>query len=89
MIKESNSQGMKFRSSTIYKIVDDGKLNESWSDRLGGMQIKVERKEENQISTTLIGEIKDQAALSGVLNSLYDLQMAVISVTILNEIPNN
>ena len=72
-----------------YRIRVTGGVNESWSDRLGGMQIKVERKEENQISTTLIGEIKDQAALSGVLNSLYDLQMAVISVTILNEIPNN
>jgi hypothetical protein len=30
--------------------------------------------------TTLEGELRDQAALAGVLNSLYELHLTVISV---------
>ena len=35
--------------------------------------------------TILIGHLKDQAALSGVLNALYDLHLPVISVELLDE----
>jgi hypothetical protein len=30
--------------------------------------------------TTLFGDLPDQAALAGVLNTLYDLHLAVLSV---------
>jgi hypothetical protein len=36
--------------------------------------------------TILIGHLKDQGALSGVMNALYDLHLPVISVEHLDEI---
>ena len=33
--------------------------------------------------TTLVGRVKDQAELSGVLNTLYELQLPLLSVKIL------
>ena len=82
------STGLSFKKAAIYKIVVQGILEESWSDRYRGMQISVERKKGKVIFSTLIGEIRDQSALSGILNALYDSHLTVISVNMLSEIEN-
>ena len=82
------SKGINFKKEAVYKIVVNGVLNESYSRRLPAMQIIVSKENRNKPFTTLIGEIKDQAALSGILNSLYDMQYTVISVNMLSEIEN-
>ena len=33
---------------------------------------------------TLVGRLKDQAELSGVLNSLYDLRLSILKVEVVN-----
>jgi hypothetical protein len=57
-----------------------GDLDESWSDRLGGLTITPSEKEGKQIITTLSGSIIDQAALFGVLKALYDMRLPLLSV---------
>ncbi len=74
-----------FKKEAIYRIVVDGFIDESWSDQFGGMQILVEKKKGARTVSILIGEIKDQSALSGILNNLYDMQFTVISVNMLFE----
>ncbi len=74
-----------FKKEAIYRIVVDGFIDESWSDQFGGMQILVEKKKGSRTVSILIGEIKDQSALSGILNNLYDMQFTVISVNMLFE----
>ena len=74
-----------FQKPAVYKIIVQGEMDENWSDRLGGMQISVTREKDNQPQTELIGKINDQAALSGVLNTLYDFQFTIISLNILKE----
>jgi len=32
--------------------------------------------------TTLVGRLRDQAELSGVLNSLYDLRLSILKVEV-------
>lgn len=81
--------GFNFKKAAIYKIVVNGMIDESWSDRYSGMQISIERKKGKAIITTLVGEIRDQAALSGILTNLYEMHMTVISVNMLSEIENN
>ena len=66
--------------SSIYRIRVRGELDKKWSDRLGGMVISTERSAEGHPHTTLEGRLRDQAALSGVLNTLYELHLAVVSV---------
>lgn len=75
----------KFHSPAVYKIIVAGALSKSWSERLGGMQVNVAHAKEEDPVTILIGQINDQAALSGVLNTLYDNHLPIISVNMLND----
>jgi hypothetical protein len=75
----------KFQSPAVYKIKINGAINENWSERLGGMQINVERSKSSEPVTVLIGKINDQTALSGVLNTLYENHLPIISVNMLDE----
>ena len=72
-----------FQKPALYKIQVQGELKESWSERLQGMQINVERNPDAKPESILIGQIDDQAALSGVLNTLYNFNMTIISVQML------
>jgi len=49
-----------------------------------GLQLSVEKGEGQKYVSTLIGKIDDQAALSGILNMLYDMHITVISVQMLS-----
>jgi len=67
-----------------YRIEVEGSLDESWSDRLGGMRIKTRQRADQTAVTTLTGRMRDQAELTGVLNSLYNqLHMAILKVEVL------
>ena len=78
-----------YKKDAIYKIVVKGKVDDSWSDSFRGMQITVKMSGRNIVTSTLIGEIADQTALTSILNSLYDMHFTVISVNMLSEIENN
>ena len=66
-----------------YRIRVQGALDESWSERLAGMRISSESRGDQAVVTTLIGSVLDQAALSGVLETLYDLRLTLLSVEML------
>lgn len=67
-----------------YRIRVLGFLDESWSERLCGLRITASSREDQEGPTTeLVGHLRDQAELSGVLNTLYDLHMALVSVEML------
>jgi hypothetical protein len=78
-----------FKKPAVYKIVVQGEIDESWADRLYDMQINVERQKGKQTISSVVGEITDQSALSGILNTLYELQMTVVSVKMLSETRND
>ena len=54
-----------------------GQLDESWSDWLEGLEIKLLDNGEMILS----GYIGDQAALMGILNKLHGLNLALLSVS--------
>ena len=85
MNEDKKIQGLYFKKSAIYKIVVEGELDDSWSERLG-LQITVQKRTGRKPISTLVGNIADQAALSSVLNSLYDMHLAVISVNMLTDV---
>lgn len=74
-----------FTKPAFYKIKVLGDLSEQWSNRLGGMQITVDRSKNHDPVSVLVGRINDQAALAGVLNSLYGLHMSILSVSIMKD----
>lgn len=63
-----------------YSIRVQGNLEKSWSDRLSGMEISKSRRKCQVPMTILVGQLRDQAALIGVLNTLYELHLPILSV---------
>ncbi len=63
-----------------YHILVQGLLSSYWSTRLGGMEITVQEPASEPPVTVLTGEVRDQAALIGVLNALYDMRCTVLKV---------
>ena len=68
-----------------YRICVDGALSEDWIQRLGNMSITTRKRKDYKRVTTLVGTVVDQAALSGVLNTLYELHLTLLSVEFLGE----
>jgi hypothetical protein len=62
-----------------YCIRVQGVLGESWSEYLG-MTVEVEHNEAQHPITKLTGRVADQAALFGLLDSLYNLGFPLLSV---------
>ena len=54
-----------------------GHLDKSWSDWLEGLEVTLLENGE----MLLCGQIEDQAALMGVLNKLYGLNLTLLSVS--------
>ena len=75
----------KFENPGIYKIIVEGSLAENWSDRLAGMRITASETDNNSPTATLVGHLRDQAQLSGVLNSLYELHLPIRLVEYLHK----
>ncbi len=59
-----------------YRIKVSGSMPESWIDRMGGMRIVAA----SSAHTTLEGWLPDQAALKGVLETLYELRLSIEEV---------
>ena len=76
---------LEFEGPASYRIRVLGHLDDSWSDRLGGMVITRAFTEDKQPMTILIGHLQDQAALSGVMNALYGLHLPVLSMELLDD----
>ena len=63
----------------VYQIKVQGNLDDRWSDWFSGLTVVVGDERENPPVTTLTGLI-DQAALRGILNKIWDLNLTLISV---------
>jgi len=59
-----------------FEIRLKGHLDDSWSDWLEGLEVKLL----NNGEMILFGQIGDQAALMGILNKLYGLNLTLLSV---------
>jgi hypothetical protein len=80
VIKEREDQAPTMHGPSIYEIHVRGHLEEKWSDQLGGLQIKPAQMPGGQQETIIVGHFVDQSALTGVLNTLYELHLPVVSV---------
>jgi hypothetical protein len=84
-IDESSKEGQEeFSTGThggFFEIHVKGQLDESWSDWLEGLEVNLLENEEMILS----GHIGDQAALLGILNRLYGLNIALLSVNVIKK----
>jgi len=66
------------KGKTIIKI--QGHLDKEWKNSFEGMKISYEGD-----STILIGNLKDEAQMHGVLNIIRDLNLKLISINSVEE----
>lgn len=69
-----------FKKPALYQIKIDGVVHSDLSERLAGMQITTEQKKSGKQVSILIGIVRDQGALSGILNTLYEQHLSILSV---------
>lgn len=62
-----------------YQITVDGSVDDAFIKALNGMSV-IHNQVKDKTLSTLTGELRDQSALNGILNTLYDYQFSVISV---------
>ena len=74
-----------FSQPATYRITVEGHLDDSWSDRLDCMAITTRSHGDHGVTTTLVGRVRDQAELFGVLNTLYELHIPLLAVKFLPE----
>lgn len=77
---------LKFEAPATYRIQIQGHLDDSWSDRLGGMVITRAYTQDSQPMSILTGSLLDQAALVGIMNAIYGLHLSVFSVELIDEV---
>lgn len=70
--------------STTYTIIIQGHLKGKWADWLNGMVVHIEKREDPVIQTTITVHVPDQAALRGILNKLWDLNLTLKAVNLQN-----
>jgi hypothetical protein len=63
----------------VYQIKVQGNLDDRWSDWFSGLTVQPTDEGEDCPVTTLTGPI-DQAALRGILNRIWDLNLTLVSV---------
>lgn len=74
-----------FTSPGMYCIKVRGKIDKRFSGYFGGMKISSEEQAGKKPITTLLGELKDQSALVGILNALYGLHLTILSIKTISQ----
>jgi hypothetical protein len=77
---DNNMVSFSNTSGGFFEIRVKGHLDKSWSEWLGGLEVKLLDNGEMKIS----GYIADQAALMGILTKLYSLNLTLLSFNAVN-----
>ena len=72
--------GAQFAGTGCYQIKVLGHLDSNWATRIGAMTVRFEIDGDKGEVTVLEGAVDDQAELAGILNTLYELHLPLISV---------
>jgi len=79
MVQSDNRKQYLFNGPGKYRICVKGSLDESLSERLGGLRITTGNLK-GQAVTELTGLLRDQARLAGVLSALYEMHLTILLV---------
>ncbi len=71
---------VEFAGPVRYRVVVQGELGAQWADRLGDLAITTAINGDGVAQTTLSGRFADQAALNGLMETLYGLHLPIIRV---------
>jgi hypothetical protein len=68
-----------------YEIKVTGRLDDRWSDWFSGLKVTETYENHSESVTTLVGTL-DQAALRGVADRIWDLNLVLVSIIPIEEV---
>ena len=84
MQQSGYEKNFSFNRPGNYRVRVQGVLDKKWSERLGGLRITTSKTGDQKSVTVLQGRVSDQAELAGVLSTLYQRHLTLLSVEHLN-----
>ena len=84
MQQSGYEKNFSFNRPGNYRIRVQGFLDKKWSERLGGLRITTSKTGDQKSVTVLQGRVSDQAELAGVLSTIYQRHLTLLSVEHLN-----
>jgi hypothetical protein len=81
------NKGLTIHSPGTYEIRVQGYVDASWSEYVGGVNLRIQSQSDEPPVTAIRGEFDDQAALTGALNHLTDLGFPLLSVALIGSGP--
>ena len=84
MQQSGYGKNFSFNRPGNYRIRVQGFLDKKWSERLGGLRITTSKTGDQKSVTVLQGRVSDQAELAGVLSTIYQRHLTLLSVKLLN-----
>jgi hypothetical protein len=79
-----NRKALSFSAPALYRVTVQGHIRPSTAAHLGRLRVISTDCTTPPGVTVLEGELRDQAELSGILNTLYDLHLPILEVTVLD-----
>jgi hypothetical protein len=83
------NKSIKFSEPASYLISVQGKLPETIVDNFEGIENFTVTETNKSIITLITIKIKDQAHLSGLMNTIYDWRFPILKVECEGEIPKD
>jgi len=81
MPRRKSMKSFPFDNPGNYRIRVLGSLDESLAEKLGGLRITAgSLKDQEGPFTELVGKVRDQAELSGILETVYEMHLTLLSV---------
>jgi len=77
---QESRKSLTFGHPRNYRIRVQGYLDKKWSERLGGFHITTSKTGDQKSVTVIEGQVRDQAELAGVLSTLYQRHLTLLSV---------
>ena len=84
MSRVEDRAAFDFGGPATYRVVIQGTVSEDWHRRLGGMEVTTSTLGSDGPRTILQGQIRDQAALHGLLETLYALHLPILEVIMID-----
>lgn len=66
-----------YTEPSIYQLTVEGKIDKKRVKEMTGMMVS---ELDNNRLVTITGQVQDQSALNGLINTLYNMHLSVISI---------
>ena len=80
MLDSAALDDLEFGGPAHYRIVVQGVLDDMWRERLAGLSVTTVERGARAAHTVLVGHIRDQAELRGVIETLHGLHLPILRV---------